>query len=46
MGFPSFSNPGVNTVEGEIFDALVKAACISADNSTNPGKVSNLVLSN
>ncbi|GAA5876671.1 hypothetical protein JCM3774_005909 [Rhodotorula dairenensis] len=33
-------NPGTETVEGEVFKALVAAGCISEDNSTNPQKVS------
>jgi tRNA pseudouridine38-40 synthase len=35
----SSSNPGVSTIEGAIFDALVKAGAVSADNSDNPQKV-------
>lgn len=34
-----YRNPGVKTIESEVFDACVKAGCISADNSDNPTKV-------
>ncbi|GAA5966399.1 hypothetical protein JCM8115_002860 [Rhodotorula mucilaginosa] len=33
-------NPGTETIEGDVFKALVAAGCISEDNSTNPQKVS------
>ncbi|BGP55117.1 hypothetical protein JCM8202_004622 [Rhodotorula sphaerocarpa] len=33
-------NPGTETIEGDVFKALVAAGCISEDNSTNPHKVS------
>ncbi|GAA5982254.1 hypothetical protein JCM10908_004802 [Rhodotorula pacifica] len=33
-------NPGFETIEGDVFKALVAAGCISEDNSTNPHKVS------
>ncbi|GAA5867676.1 hypothetical protein JCM1840_006654 [Sporobolomyces johnsonii] len=33
-------NPGQETIEGEVFKALVKAGAISEDNSNNPQKVS------
>ncbi|KAG0139914.1 hypothetical protein CROQUDRAFT_136957 [Cronartium quercuum f. sp. fusiforme G11] len=32
-------NPGMKTIEGEIFKAFVKAGCISQDNSLHPQKV-------
>ncbi|MBW0465534.1 hypothetical protein O181_005249 [Austropuccinia psidii MF-1] len=32
-------NPGRKTIEGEVFKALVKAGCISQDNSNHPNKV-------
>lgn len=33
-------NPGVKTIEGDIFDVLCKAGCVSKDNAVNPNKVS------
>ncbi|CAO1621847.1 unnamed protein product [Parajaminaea phylloscopi] len=32
-------NPGVKTIEGEIFDVFCKAGCVSKDNAVNPNKV-------
>lgn len=32
-------NPGIKTVEGAVFQAMVDAGAISADNSTAPSKV-------
>lgn len=32
-------NPGVRTIEGDVFDAFVKAGCISEENSAHPNKV-------
>ena len=37
-------NPGMKTIEGTVFDALVKAGCVSAENSINPNKVCRLGL--
>ena len=37
--FPRHRNPGVPTIEQEVFDACVKAGAISADNSDNVNKV-------
>lgn len=34
-----YSNPGQDTIEGEVFKALVKAGAISEDNSNNHQKV-------
>lgn len=34
-------NPGVKTIESEVFDACVKAGAISEDNSDNVNKVSH-----
>ncbi|PWN31125.1 pseudouridine synthase [Jaminaea rosea] len=33
-------NPGVKTIEGDIFDVLCNAGCVSKDNAVNPNKVS------
>lgn len=33
------SNPGVDTIEGDVFKAFVMAGAISEDNSTSPQKV-------
>lgn len=33
-------NPPLKTIEGDLFDALVKAGAISKDNSNDPKKVS------
>lgn len=38
-------NPGTETIEGDVFKALVAAGCISEDNSTNPHKVRSRSLS-
>lgn len=32
-------NPAVKTIEGDIFDVLCKAGCVSKDNAVNPTKV-------
>ncbi|PWZ03578.1 pseudouridine synthase, partial [Testicularia cyperi] len=32
-------NPGVKTIEGDIFDAFCKAGAVSKDNAVNPNKV-------
>ncbi|EGF99282.1 uncharacterized protein MELLADRAFT_45767 [Melampsora larici-populina 98AG31] len=32
-------NPGMKTIEGEVFKAFVKAGCVSEDNSAHPNKV-------
>ncbi|PWN21190.1 pseudouridine synthase [Microstroma glucosiphilum] len=32
-------NPGVKTVEGDIFDVLCQAGCVSKENAVNPNKV-------
>jgi len=32
-------NPGVKTIEGDIFDAFCRAGAVSADNAVNPNKV-------
>lgn len=32
-------NPGMKTIEGTVFDALVQVGCVSAENSINPNKV-------
>lgn len=32
-------NPGVKTIEGDIFDVLCKAGCVSKENAVNPNKV-------
>jgi len=33
------SNPGVKTIEGDIFDAFCRAGAVSKDNAVNPNKV-------
>lgn len=38
--FLAYSNPGFDTIEGEVFKACVAAGAISEDNSVNPQKVS------
>ena len=32
-------NPGVKTIEGDIFDAFCRAGAVSAENAVNPNKV-------
>lgn len=32
-------NPGVKTIEGDIFDVMCNAGCVSKDNAVNPSKV-------
>lgn len=32
-------NPGVKTIEGDIFDVMCQAGCISKENAVNPNKV-------
>lgn len=32
-------NPGVKTIEGDIFDVMCEAGCISKENAVNPNKV-------
>lgn len=41
--FPVMSNrqPHVKTIEGTLFDALVKAGAVSEDNADDPVKVSS-----
>lgn len=33
------SNPGIKSIEGELFDALCKAGAVSKSNSTDPKKI-------
>lgn len=39
MLLPSYSNPGIPTLEGTVFEALIKAGAISADNADDHQKV-------